>query len=266
MMMAPRAADGFTWVPAPWGLTLRAGALAHVVHGWTARPLRLRGDVERERREWAQVADAAGVGPASLVRLHQVHEASVHVAASTHASTPSSPHSPVFPRADIAVSDTPGIAVAVQVADCVPLLIAGPRGLVAAAHAGWRGTAANVAGRAVEALVERGSNVSQLLAAIGPSIGACCYEVGAEVNESFGRAGWSAGQRERWFSTRERSLRLDLWGANRDQLIASGVPAANVHVSGLCTSCHTEWFHSYRRDGAGTGRMAAFIKPPENTI
>ena len=265
--MVPRPADGFTWAPAGWGLALRAGALAHVVHGWTAKPLRLRGDVEGERREWAQVADAAGVGPASLVRLQQVHEASVHVAASTHSPIRSAPRSPVFPRADIAVSDRPGIAVAVQVADCVPLLIAAPHGPVAAAHAGWRGTAANVAGRAVEALVEGGSDVSQLHAAIGPSIGACCYEVGAEVNESFGQAGWPAGLRQRWFSTRGRSLRLDLWEANRDQLSASGVPAANVHVSGLCTSCHAEWFHSYRRDGAGTGRMAAFIKPPpENTL
>ncbi len=261
--MAPEPAAGFTWTPAPWGLALRADALGHLPHGWSAKPLRLRGRDDVERSEWAQVAEAAGVAAASLVRMHQVHEASVHVV--SDASNPHGASASVFPRspapqADIAVSTRADAAVAVQVADCVPLLMAGPSGPVAAAHAGWRGTIANVAGTTVNALVGLGGDVSELHAAIGPSIGPCCYDVGAEVEERFHSAGWSPEQLARWFSSRGTSVRLDLWSANRDQLIAAGVAAANVHVSRLCTACHAEWFHSYRRDGVGTGRMAGYIR------
>jgi YfiH family protein len=250
----PHPADGFAWVRASWGLALRADALAHVAHGWTAKPLRLRGTPALEEEEWAHVAGAAGVPRQSLVRLHQVHGASVHAADA--ARTEGTP----LPQADIALASRAGIAVAVQVADCVPLLVAGRRS-VAAAHAGWRGTAANVAGVSVDALVRTGERPADLHAAIGPSIGVCCYEVGDELVDRFAEAGWlDAGTR--WFSMRASRRHLDLWTANRDQLLAAGVPASHIHVSRLCTACHAGWFHSYRRDGAGTGRIAGFIRAP----
>lgn len=248
----PRPADGFTWVRAPWGLALRADALAHVTHGWTAKPLRLRGAPALEEDEWAHVADAAGVLRQSLVRLHQVHGASVHDADDVPA--PGAP----LPQADIALASRADVALAVQVADCVPLLVAGRRA-VAAAHAGWRGTAANVAGVLVGALVGAGEHPADLHTAIGPSIGSCCYEVGDELVDRFAEAGWPDAGR-RWFTTHASRRHLDLWTANRDQLIAAGVPASRIHVSRLCTACHAAWFHSYRRDGAGTGRIAGFIR------
>lgn len=197
------------------------------------------------------MAGTAGVDPAALVRLRQVHGATVHVAdGDGPAGAP--------PEADIAVTASPDRAVAVQVADCVPLLIAG-RQAVAAAHAGWRGTAANVAREAVEALVRLGEDRRGLCAAIGPSIGPCCYEVGGELVDRFADAGWHAAV-DRWFTRPASARHLDLWTANTDQLIAAGVPSSRIHVSGLCTKCHPAWFHSYRREGEGAGRMAGFIR------
>jgi len=229
---------------------LRAEALAHVAHGWTTKPLRLRPPAPASD-EWAQVAGVAGLGPPALARLHQVHGAAVHVVDGPATAG-------MLPEADIAVTASDAFAVAVQVADCVPLLVAGRRA-VAAAHAGWRGTAANVAGTAIEALVRLGEDRRELRAAIGPSIGPCCYEVGDEVADRFADAGWRDAL-DRWFPRPEAARHLDLWTANRDQLIAAGLAPSQVHVSGLCTRCHGTWFHSYRREGATTGRMAGFIR------
>ena len=120
---------------------------------------------------------------------------------------------------------------------------------------------AGAARAAVEALGrEFGADAGDLVVALGPSIGACCYEVGADVAGAFEAAGHGA-EPGRWFSRHaDGSLRLDLWAANRDQLLASGIPAAQIHQCGLCTASHPEWFASYRRDGPGTGRIAAVIR------
>ena len=95
----------------------------------------------------------------------------------------------------------------------------------------------------------------------GPSIGPCCYTVGAELMEAFRGAGQDHADLGRWFRHGER-LQLDLWTANRDQLEAAGVPASAIHVSGLCTACHPDWFYSYRREGAAAGRLVGFIRAP----
>jgi YfiH family protein len=250
----PVVEEPFSWRPAPWGVALSCGALAHVPHGWTTRQLQLRGGADVERAGWAAVAEDAGVGPDELIRLRQVHGASIHDT-SVGATT--------LPEADIAFSARPDRAIAVQVADCVPLLIADDAGAVAAAaHAGWRGTAADVAGMSVRELGTRHSVAAgRLRAAIGPSIGPCCYEVGAELCEAFQNAGWTATDIGAWFVERDGRLFLDLWRVNADQLERAGVPAGHIHSSRLCTACHAEWFFSYRRDGAGTGRLAAYIRP-----
>ena len=167
-----------------------------------------------------------------------------------------------WPKADILVTDGPTVALAVQAADCVPVLMADRRsGAVAAVHAGWRGTAAGAAPAAVAALArEFGTRPGDLVAAQGPSIGPCCYVVGDELVEAFRASGFGR-EVDRWFARDETgALRLDLWAANRDQLAACGVPAAAIHGSGLCTANHPEWFASYRRDGPGTGRIAAVIR------
>jgi polyphenol oxidase len=245
----PAPAAGFQWVLAPWGVQLVADALAAFRHGWTTRQLQLRGAPHVEADGWRQLASWLGVEPELLVRLRQVHGSQVFFA-DHHLPLPGPPD------ADAATSGDPSRALTVQVADCVPLLMAhGSSGHVGVAHAGWRGTAAGIALAASSAL---GDGAGQV-AAIGPSIGPCCYEVGAELRDRFRDGGWARGADD-WFEQRAGRWYLDLWRANVDQLVAAGVPARAIHVSRLCTSCHPDWFPSYRRDGAGAGRLAGVIR------
>jgi YfiH family protein len=173
------------------------------------------------------------------------------------------PEAPDWSVGDIAASDHPGVAVSVRVADCVPILLADARtGTVAAVHAGWRGTASGAARSAVEALGEHfGTAPSDLVAAIGPSIGPCCYRVGQNVRAAFEAAGAWAGAFDAWFSQvptvqalrgvpgsdpapsgRGPALFLDTWTANADQLRNAGVPVSQIHLSRVCTSCHRDTF------------------------
>lgn len=150
-------------------------------------------------------------------------------------------------RADAVVSNVPGLHFLLTFADCVPLLFIDPvQEVMGAAHAGWRGTAAGMASAVVAAL-ERGfgSRPEDILTAIGPSIGPCCYEVGDDVPASFRCCG---------FTPVMCGNRLDLWESTVLQLERVGVRA--IEVAGLCTSCHTDRFFSHRAEGGVTGRFA----------
>jgi YfiH family protein len=219
---------------------------------------------------WAQVAEGLGLAADHLVRVHQVHGTAVLVIRDNQ--------EPIDARidADIIVSDAADYGVGIQTADCVPLLIADSRsGGVAAAHAGWRGLAAEVPIRTVERLsVEFGARPGDLVAAIGPSIGSCCYEVGNEVRERFEAAAGS----ERWFSREPRDVGTHVtmpslaasgsprrWffdgaAAAHDQLVKAGLAVERIHSAALCTANYPEVFCSYRRDGTGAGRIAGAIR------
>ncbi len=148
---------------------------------------------------------------------------------------------------------------AVRSADCVPLLLAEQGGrAVAAVHAGWRGTAAGIAGRAVARLEEAGVAPARLRAALGPAIGPCCYEVGPEVVERVCRAsGLSVHTLVREGGGGKVSI--DLARALRAQLVASGLDEPAVSVAPWCTACRADLFFSYRREGVAAGRMMALI-------
>ena len=256
-MTLPAVPDTFSWSNEPWGPVLRCRPLADVArHAFTSRHLRL------SHTEGAAEL-AATVGANAVAQLSQVHgKAVVVVADAAKWPTP-------WPKADVLVSRSPVTALAVRAADCVPLLMADPAtGAVAAVHAGWRGTAAGAAVAAVQALArEYGTRPDQLIVAIGPSIGSCCYEVGTELVDAFAAAGHERYLIDRWFlapaparGSRERpGLRLDLAGANRDQLILAGVDETRVYACGLCTSMHPEVLTSYRAEGAQAGRLAGVI-------
>lgn len=151
---------------------------------------------------------------------------------------------------DVLATSLPGVALVVQTADCVPILLSAPNA-VGAAHAGWRGSAANVAGAAVGALRALGATPDTLQAWLGPSIGPCCYEVGGEVAAQFAgdfvRAGCGGG------------FRLDLRGVNVSQLTAAGVRREAIAVHPGCTKCGGDGFASYRRDGEKAGRMIGLV-------
>ncbi len=149
---------------------------------------------------------------------------------------------------------------AVRTADCVPLLLGEREGRAAAAvHAGWRGTAAGIARAAVELLAGLGVGPERLVAALGPAIGGCCYEVGAEVAEAIVRASGEAALAPG--RGPGGGPRVDLRAANRLQLESAGVPASAIHDHPGCTACRGDLFFSHRAEGARAGRMLAVIGP-----
>jgi hypothetical protein len=155
---------------------------------------------------------------------------------------------------DAIICERPGVTVAVRTADCLPILIVDPRTrAVAAVHAGWRGAVAEIASKAVEAMkLEFGSRPEDLEIAIGPGIGACCFEVGPEVSAQF-----RAFYPER--SDLDGRAKVDLAETVIRQLGRNGVTRSQIDTLGLCCRCMPELFESYRRDRERAGRMAAAI-------
>jgi YfiH family protein len=226
----------------------------------------LRGGVNAHPAEWESVAALAGVTRRRLAGVKQVHGRAVRVLARGQVTEAALGERP---EADAIVSNEPGLALAVQVADCAPILLAdGRSGVAAAVHAGWRGTAAGVAAEAVRAMRALGSSPEDIVVAVGPSIGPCCYEVGDELIDAFMMSGQRRADVDRWFSRVSRdgragsSLRLDVALANRDQLVDAGILPDGIYACGLCTQTYRNIFDSYRADGAGAGRMAAVIRVP----
>jgi len=260
--------------------------LPWLVHGFSTRPggeseagedrvLNLgftewdsRHAVLRNRRAFQS---ALGAGGHKLVTLKQFHSAVIRC-------FDASPDEAC--RGDAAVTGTCGLLLGVQTADCVPILLVDPRQrVVAAIHAGWRGTLARITEKAVGQMrMLFGSRPGGLLAAIGPAIGGCCYEVGADLVAKFTSQFPDAN---RWFDeprTGEepnplqwlnmmppghqpppKNVRLDLRKANRDQLLAAGLEGKSIFASDLCTACHLGLLFSYRVEGNGSGRLLAAI-------
>jgi YfiH family protein len=162
------------------------------------------------------------------------------------------------------MTDVPGVMLGIQTADCVPVLVADvEKRVIAAFHAGWRGTVARIVERGIGQMqLEYGSHPEDLVAAIGPSIGACCYAVGEEVWSGFGA---QFGYAEELFRTKdEGKMHLDLWEANRRQLLDAGLPAERITVIGECTACARNErgerkYFSHRAEHGFTGRMMSAV-------
>jgi YfiH family protein len=192
--------------------------------------------------------DAVGMTGWPLLKLKQTHSNTVHEFKDTWAAS-----QPV--EGDGAITALGGAALGIQTADCVPILIADKKGrVVAAIHAGWRGTAGRIAEQAVKQMTRaNGVAAEDLTAVIGPHNAVCCYEVGEEVVEAV--------------NDPEAILRKPEWArphlnqalANKRQLRDAGIPDAQVLVSNLCTQCRGDLFYSHRREGERTGRMLSVI-------
>lgn len=174
----------------------------------------------------------------NLATLHQIHSDIVIDAGG---------RSGLLGDGDALIENTPGRLIAVKTADCIPILVVDPRQrAVAAVHAGWRGTVQKIAARAIHDMRQRfSSQPADLLVAIGPGIGKCCYEVGPEVAEQFGE-----------FADSRRCV--DLSSANRSQVADCGVPLDHIYAADLCTMCNSD-FHSFRRDKQQAGRMLSVV-------
>jgi YfiH family protein len=201
-----------------------------------------------------RLTSAANLAPVrAVVKIRQVHGCEVVHVTDRIASE--------APAGDALVTDCPGVLITVTTADCTPVLLLDPvRHAVAAIHAGWRGTVAGIVGKTVAAMVSLfGSDPKTLRAGIGPTIGPCCYEVGREVWEAAEQR-FSYGHRAVHHDTEKPdSAHLDLPGLNTLQLIEAGLLPAQIHSSGLCTSCGQDDFYSYRRDRGLVGSLVSGI-------
>jgi len=183
-------------------------------------------------------------------------------------------------RGDASATNRPGLLLGVQTADCVPILLVDPcRHSVAAVHAGWRGTLQRIVQKTIGRMqMEFGSRSADLIVALGPAIGGCCYEVGTEVASTFtaqfaNAAEWfdelrtgDAPNPLQWLSMAPpgrqpppKNVLLDLRKANRWQLLDAGVREENIFVSNLCTACRSDLFFSYRKEGPRSGRLMAVV-------
>lgn len=255
--MLPLPHPPFRWVSMPWGPGLECTALSpHARHLFTARGVDAP---EADRGSgWTSLGEYLGVHAASVWRLRQVHGTTVYADGLDECDG-------AWPEGDLLATTRDDVALAVRTADCVPILLVDTqRDVVAAVHAGWRGTAQGAVQRMVVYLTDRfGTAPANLLAAVGPSIGPEAYEVGQDVIDAFITTAAAAAQRRAWWTPRTGrpgKYLVDLWTATQDQLEASGVPAERVHLSRLCTATHADVFHSHRAHGSAAGRMVAAIR------
>ena len=206
------------------------------------------------RENWQRLASAFGIPCEQFFVVNQVHGQRILVIEDARSC-----HSLEERPYDAIVTDRPGVAIGIKTADRAPVLLLDRRcRVIAAVHAGWRGTALGIAARAVRMMGQRfGTRPGDLSALIGPSIGPCCYEIDGPVFEAM--SGWGEADRVLRPGAREGRWMLDLPLANRLQLEEEGVDPERISVSGLCTCCRRDLFYSHRRDGAKTGRHLNFI-------
>jgi len=257
-------ATGFERRTAPNGVTYLACAAISAPHGFSTREgglsagpfaglnlgLSSGDDVAIVAANRARWAEALGMD-APIFSLHQVHGPDVHVL------TADDPTPPGDRKGDGIVTSAPGRAIGVFTADCAPILLEDPTtGTVAAVHAGWKGTVAGVGPNAVAAMVGAGGDAGRIRAAIGPTIGPCCFEVGDEVVQAFRNQGLDVA-----IGPQAPRAHVDLFAANATLLVRAGLRPEHVHASRVCTVCDRA-FYSWRRDDATTGRMQAAIAAP----
>lgn len=193
-----------------------------------------------------------GIAPDQVVNAEQVHGGEV-------ARVSRADGGRVVPGADALITDDPDLVLMLQFADCVPVLLHDERrDAIGSAHAGWKGTAAAIAGRTVKRMrVDFGSEPKDLHAWIGPAIGQCCYEVSDEVADAV-RTATPVDAPLVYPGPNGRPM-LDLQGANRAQLLAAGVRPENVHWRVTCTACQTDRWFSHRGENGQAGRHASLI-------
>ena len=254
------------------GFTPRASRAA--VERNRAAFMRLLGACGDSRPRLSGRAKLDGKGLWPLITVRQIHSDVIHCVDAI-------PEHPLV--GDGLISATPGLLLAIQTADCLPVILVDPKHhAVGVFHAGWRGTVKRIVEKGVGEMFRRfGTRARDLKAAIGPDIQGCCYEVGEEVRIKFeSQFAYGASLfhevkesdpvREKYpllfltarapgHSDLPKKIFLDLVEANRQQLLAAGVPAKNIEASPLCTNCHTDLLFSYRAEKGKTGRMMGAV-------
>ncbi|HEV2011733.1 MAG TPA: polyphenol oxidase family protein [Candidatus Limnocylindria bacterium] len=237
--------DGILHSPALSGLGLVAGFTTRALGSMAGGVFPLN---EQDRN---RIALAERLGFDRVVRLKQVHGDTVVPAADVGMP---------WPEADAMWTATPGLLLGVAAADCVPILIADPDGPIGAAHAGWQGTSKRIAVRLVEALVRNGADRTRLIAAIGPSIGPCCYVIderrAATIRERLGADSGAV-----LFAGPDGRPVFDLWSANAQQLEQAGVPT--IERCDVCTESGGADLWSHRGEAGRNGTGLGIIGRPK---
>ena len=214
------------------------------------------GDEEfRVLQNWGYLATAFAIPMEQFLVVNQVHGDAIFVI---------KPHGSYFSSSDelkydAIITTRADLAICIKTADCVPVFIVDKvRKVVAAVHAGWKGTALEISAKVISLMQNQyGSQPADILAAIGPSIGKCCYEVDQATAEAFSKQNNSdlflqhGKRKEKWM--------LDLTEANRRQIMAMGVAESNIEAAGCCTNCNQDMFFSHRGSGGVTGRQVNFM-------
>lgn len=206
------------------------------------------------------LSDAIGISPERIFAPFQVHEAEIGCINADFLSLTAVRQKEEMNGKDALVTDMPGICIAVSTADCAPVLVYAPdKDVVAAIHAGWRGTVKQIVAKTIRYMVAHYScNPSCMLAGIAPSICKDSFEVGDEVVEAFQATGVDMSRiMERNIHTGK--AHIDLWEANRIQLLQSGLQPEHIEISGICTFQYHNDFFSARRLGIKSGRILSGI-------
>ena len=212
------------------------------------------------RANRAALCHELGIGPEALILPHQVHGTTVREIDAALLRHDAATRRALLEGVDAVMTDVTGVCVGVSTADCIPVLLYDEvHRAVAAVHAGWRGTAAGIGGVTVRRMRDEfGCRPEDILAGIGPSIGACCFEVDAPVWEAFCRAPhFSPAEHGR--ADGGGKFHIDLKAVNARDLTQAGVLPEHITVSDLCTRCRPDVFWSHRAYGSERGSLAAFI-------
>lgn len=239
-------------ITAPHGFSTRAGGVSSLPHTASMNLAYGRGDDEETVRENMRIfCSAVGVS-GRAVSARQIHSATVLTVTPENAGLEGV-------ECDGFVSRTPGITLCVKTADCVPILFYDESaGVIGAAHAGWRGTAAAIQQKTVKKMCALGAEPSRIQVAVGACIHPCCYEVGGDFREQVA-ALRGEDFAARHIYERDGALRADLTAMNAELLQDAGVPADNISICPRCTCCEPGVFFSHRATGGVRGTMAAAI-------
>jgi len=217
-------------------------------------------DPEAVRYNWKSLSNVFSIPFERIFTPFQIHGDVVRILDDEFLSLPEKEQRDSLHGVDALITDVPGVCIAVTTADCVPLLLYCPdKEVIAAVHAGWRGTVQKIAVKTVEMLVhEYGCDPNQIYVGIAPSISQDSFEVGEEVVDAFRLIGTDMAKVLNR-NAETGKAHIDLWEANRLQLLSAGISSDRIEIAGICTFIHSDDFFSARRLGIDSGRMLSGI-------
>jgi YfiH family protein len=241
-------------------VSTRTGGFSNSPYNSLNLALHVGDDPDKVLKNRKRLAQAIGIPLDQFTIAKQIHSGTVTVISEAMKGRGSTNQEDAVEATDAMVTDVPGICLIILVADCVPMLFFDPaRNVIAAAHAGWRGTLQFIALHTARAMEKDfGCSPHDILVGMGPSIGPCCYEVGPEVIAQ-AKAVLSSRQEYIRHESKDGKGYLDLQEANRDQLVEAGIRRENIETANQCTSHNAHIFFSYRHQQGETGRFGAGI-------